>query len=92
MSIIANKPATPPRLEPRSRDGAADQRRLGEGQRALGHREPLNPTERMKRRDDRINARLRVEPVYTRRTLPGEDPRAGRWPMFGQTKYGLPAA
>ena len=28
----------------------------------------------------------------TRRTLPGEDPRAGRWPMFDKTECGLHAA
>jgi phosphoadenosine phosphosulfate reductase len=28
----------------------------------------------------------------TRRTLPGEDPRAGRWPMFEKTECGLHAA
>jgi phosphoadenosine phosphosulfate reductase len=28
----------------------------------------------------------------TRRTLPGEDPRAGRWPMFDKTECGIHAA
>jgi phosphoadenosine phosphosulfate reductase len=28
----------------------------------------------------------------TRRTAPGEDPRAGRWPMFDKTECGLHAA
>ncbi|HZD97604.1 MAG TPA: hypothetical protein VE132_05530, partial [Micromonosporaceae bacterium] len=75
MSIIADKPATPSRPSPRSRDEtrgesrgeAAGHRRRGEGQWALGHREPLNPNERMKRDDDGLNARLRIEHVYAHR-------------------------
>jgi sulfite reductase (ferredoxin) len=85
MSIITDKPATPPRPTPRSGGEAAGQRRRGEGQWALGHREPLNPTERMKRDDDGLNARLRVEHVYAQHGFASIDPQdlRGRFRWLG---------
>jgi sulfite reductase (ferredoxin) len=85
MSIIADKPATPPRPAPRSRGEAAGQRRRGEGQWALGHREPLNPNERMKRDDDGLNARLRIEHVYAHKGFASIDPQdlRGRFRWLG---------
>jgi sulfite reductase (ferredoxin) len=102
MSIIADKPATPSRPTTRSRDEtrgesrgeAAGQRRRGEGQWALGHREPLNPNERMKRDDDGLNARLRIEHVYAHRGFASIDPQdlRGRFRWLGlytQRKPGI---
>jgi sulfite reductase (ferredoxin) len=94
MSIIADKPATPPRPTPRSRGEAAGLRRRGEGQWALGHREPLNPNERMKRDDDGLNARLRIEHVYAHRGFASIDPQdlRGRFRWLGlytQRKPGI---
>jgi sulfite reductase (ferredoxin) len=39
----------------------------GEGQWALGYREPLNPAETAKREDDGLNVRRRIENEYARR-------------------------
>jgi sulfite reductase (ferredoxin) len=45
---------------------AATPRARGEGQWAVGHREPLNPAEAAKREDDGLNVRSRIENVYAR--------------------------
>ena len=42
----------------------APQRSTGQGQWALGHREPLNPNERFKKDDDGLNVRQRIENIY----------------------------
>ena len=36
----------------------------GQGQWALGFREPLNPNERVKKDDDGLNVRARIESIY----------------------------
>ena len=38
--------------------------RKGQGQWALGYREPLNPNERAKRDDDGLNVRQRIIDIY----------------------------
>lgn len=56
------------------------------GQWALGYREPLNANERMKKDDDGLNVRARVERIYAIRgfdSIPGDDLRGHarpRWP------------
>ena len=48
------------------------------GQWALGYREPLNANERMKKDDDGLNVRARVERIYSVRgfdSIPGDDLR-----------------
>jgi len=70
------------------------ERRRGEGQWALGYREPLNPNERMKRDDDGLNARLRIEHVYAQRGFASIDPQdlRGRFRWLGlytQRKPGI---
>ncbi len=45
---------------------AGVERPRGEGQWALGYREPLNPAELAKREDDGLNVRRRIETVYAR--------------------------
>ena len=65
-----------------------------QGQWALGYREPLNPNERMKRDDDGLNVRARVENIYSRSgfdSIPGDDLR-GRlrwWGLYTQRKPGI---
>ena len=49
-------------------------RARGEGQWALGHREPLNPNERTKKDDDGLNVRARIENVYAKRGFDSIDP------------------
>jgi sulfite reductase (ferredoxin) len=68
--------------------------RRGEGQWALGYREPLNPNERMKKDDDGLNARLRIEHVYAHRGFASIDPSdlRGRFRWLGlytQRKPGI---
>src|SRR5256884_1583881 len=57
----------------------------GEGQWALGHREPLNPNERSKKDDTPPNARARIENVYAPRGFASIDPAdlRGRFRWYG---------
>jgi sulfite reductase (ferredoxin) len=64
------------------------------GQWALGYREPLNANERMKKDDDGLNVRARVERIYAVRgfdSIPADDLR-GRlrwWGLYTQRKPGI---
>ncbi|WBB98087.1 MULTISPECIES: nitrite/sulfite reductase [unclassified Solwaraspora] len=69
-------------------------RRRGEGQWALGHREPLNPNERTKKDDDPLNVRARIENIYAHRGFASIDPAdlRGRfrwWGLYTQRKAGI---
>ncbi|MFX0591800.1 nitrite/sulfite reductase [Melissospora conviva] len=66
----------------------------GEGQWALGHREPLNPNERTKADDDPLNVRARIENIYAHRGFASIDPAdlRGRfrwWGLYTQRKAGI---
>jgi sulfite reductase (ferredoxin) len=67
----------------------------GKGQWALGYMEPLNAPERMKRDDDGMNCRVRIENIYSKkgfRSIDKGDLR-GRfkwWGLYTQRKQGLP--
>ncbi|MDT8914598.1 nitrite/sulfite reductase [Amycolatopsis sp. PS_44_ISF1] len=66
----------------------------GEGQWALGYREPLNPNERAKKDDDPLNVRARIENIYAHRGFDSIDPGdlRGRFRWFGlytQRKPGI---
>ncbi|QRP48367.1 nitrite/sulfite reductase [Amycolatopsis sp. FDAARGOS 1241] len=66
----------------------------GEGQWALGYREPLNPNERSKKDDHPLNARARIENIYAHRGFDSIDPGdlRGRFRWFGlytQRKEGI---
>src|SRR5262245_59409949 len=66
----------------------------GEGQWALGHREPLNPNERNKKDDDGLNVRARIESIYAHRGFASIDPSdlRGRfrwWGLYTQRKPGI---
>ncbi|HEY1967952.1 MAG TPA: nitrite/sulfite reductase, partial [Pseudonocardia sp.] len=69
-------------------------RRRGEGQWALGYREPLNPNERSKRDDDPLNVRARIENIYAKGGFDSIDPGdlRGRFRWMGlytQRKPGI---
>ena len=75
------------------RSGRPRQKR-GEGQWALGYREPLNANEQVKKDDDVLNVRARIENIYSQRgfdSIDGTDLR-GRfraWGLYTQRKPGL---
>lgn len=49
-------------------------RHRGEGQWALGHREPLNKNEQLKKDDDGLNVRQRIIDIYAQRGFDSIDP------------------
>jgi sulfite reductase (ferredoxin) len=65
--------------------GAAARRPRGEGQWALGYREPLNPNERSKKDDNPLNVRARIENIYAHRGFASIDPAdlRGRFRWYG---------
>src|SRR3954469_15759402 len=65
--------------------GATGGRPRGEGQWALGHREPLNPNERSKKDDNPLNVRARIENIYAHRGFDSIDPAdlRGRFRWYG---------
>jgi sulfite reductase (ferredoxin) len=84
----------PPPARAAAHRAAAPQRRRGEGQWALGYREPLNPNERSKRDDDPLNVRARIENIYAHRGFDSIDPAdlRGRFRWMGlytQRKPGI---
>jgi sulfite reductase (ferredoxin) len=81
----AGTPAAPARPVRRPR---------GEGQWALGHREPLNANERTKKDDDPLHVRARIENIYSVRGFASIDPAdlRGRfrwWGLYTQRKPGI---
>ncbi|MEV4758279.1 nitrite/sulfite reductase [Micromonospora sp. NPDC049559] len=81
-----------PSAEPRP--ARAPRRPRGEGQWALGHREPLNPNERTKKDDNPLNVRARIENIYAHRGFASIDPAdlRGRfrwWGLYTQRKAGI---
>ena len=72
---------TPPRPTPRRTVG----RKKGEGQWALGYREPLNPNEQSKKDDNPLNVRARIENVYAHQGFSSIDPSdlRGRFRWYG---------
>jgi len=77
-------------------DGAvhATPRRRGEGQWALGYREPLNKNEQVKKDDDGLNVRARIEGIYAHRGFASIDPADLRsrfrwWGLYTQRKPGI---
>jgi sulfite reductase (ferredoxin) len=85
----------PARPEGSPTPGARSPRRpRGEGQWALGHREPLNANERIKKDDDPLNVRARIENIYAHRGFASIDPQdlRGRfrwWGLYTQRKAGI---
>jgi sulfite reductase (ferredoxin) len=69
--------------------------RKGQGQWALGYREPLNPNERSKRDNDGLKVRQRIEDIYQYTGFAGIDPSdlRGRFRWYGlytQRRPGIP--
>jgi sulfite reductase (ferredoxin) len=67
----------------------------GEGQWALGYREPLNPNERMKKDSDGLEVRQRIIDIYSKTGFDGIDPSdlRGRFRWMGlytQRAQGIP--
>src|ERR1700753_3248108 len=64
---------------------AGTKRKRGEGQWALGYREPLNKNEKTKRNDDGLNVRQRIIDVYSKAGFDSIDPAAlrGRMRWYG---------
>src|SRR3954452_8515084 len=80
--------------QPAARPAARPRKARGEGQWALGHREPLNPNERTKKDDDPLNVRARIENIYAHTGFAGIDPQdlRGRfrwWGLYTQRKAGI---
>ncbi|MGZ4104588.1 MAG: nitrite/sulfite reductase [Actinomycetota bacterium] len=86
-----------PRRAPRERgQPRARQDRRGQGQWALGYREPLNAAERTKKDDDGLNVRARIETIYARngfRSIDKADLRSRLrwWGLYTQRRHGVPA-
>jgi sulfite reductase (ferredoxin) len=81
-------------MSPPARRAPAAKTRRGEGQWALGHREPLNPNERTKKDDDGLNVRHRIETIYAQRGFDSIDPAdlRGRfrwWGLYTQRRPGI---
>jgi sulfite reductase (ferredoxin) len=64
---------------------AAPRRKRGEGQWALGYREPLNKNEENKKNDDGLNVRQRIIDIYSKQGFDSIDPAdlRGRMRWFG---------
>ncbi|RYJ07100.1 MAG: nitrite/sulfite reductase [Actinomycetales bacterium] len=72
----------------------APRRKRGEGQWALGYREPLNPNEQSKKDDNPLNVRARIENIYAIRGFDSIDPgdlrgRFRWWGLYTQRKAGI---
>jgi sulfite reductase (ferredoxin) len=69
-------------------------RSTGQGQWALGHLEPLTPQERMKKDDDGLNVRARIEAIYSKNGFDSIDPsdlrgRMRWWGLYTQRRPGI---
>ncbi|MBM9465005.1 nitrite/sulfite reductase [Aeromicrobium sp. YIM 150415] len=69
-------------------------RKRGEGQWALGYREPLNANEQSKKDDNPLNVRARIENIYAHRGFDSIDPgdlrgRFRWWGLYTQRKPGI---
>jgi sulfite reductase (ferredoxin) len=68
-------------------------KRRGEGQWKLGYREPLNPNEQVKKDDNPLNVRARIENIYAHKGFDSIDKQdlRGRmrwWGLYTQRKLG----
>jgi len=81
-------------LDDKPRATARPRKARGEGQWALGHREPLNPNERFKKDDNPLNVRARIENIYAHTGFASIDPQdlRGRfrwWGLYTQRRAGI---
>jgi sulfite reductase (ferredoxin) len=80
--------------EPTSPTARTKPRPRGEGQWGKGYFEPLNPAERVKRDDDGLNVRARIETTFSKegfRSIGPQDLRSRFrwWGLYTQRKQGL---
>jgi sulfite reductase (ferredoxin) len=80
--------------EPKGPGQPAPRRKRGEGQWALGYREPLNKNEENKKNDDGLNVRQRIIDIYAKQGFDSIDPAdlRGRMRWYGlytQRKPGI---
>ncbi|HEY6566658.1 MAG TPA: nitrite/sulfite reductase [Actinomycetota bacterium] len=73
----------------------ATPRKRGEGQWALGYHEPLNTAEQIKKEDDGLNVRERIERIFAPggfRSIGKQDLRSRMrwWGLYTQRKQGVP--
>jgi sulfite reductase (ferredoxin) len=80
--IGATATSTPAQAQGKS---AAPRRKRGEGQWALGYREPLNKNEENKKFDDGLNVRQRIIDIYAKQGFDSIDPAdlRGRFRWYG---------
>ena len=81
MSPVSGATATKDATRPKT----PARRKRGEGQWALGYREPLNKNEENKKFDDGLNVRQRIIDVYSKRGFDSIDPAdlRGRFRWYG---------
>ncbi|MET8910724.1 nitrite/sulfite reductase [Micromonospora sp. NPDC004551] len=94
MAVSTTTTTTTTRPDAPAPVARAPRRPRGEGQWALGHREPLNPNERIKKDDDPLNVRARIENIYAHRGFASIDPQdlRGRfrwWGLYTQRRAGI---
>jgi sulfite reductase (ferredoxin) len=84
MSPVTGATATTPQAKAPGRS-AAPRRKRGEGQWALGYREPLNKNEENKKNDDGLNVRQRIIDIYAKHGFDSIDPAdlRGRMRWYG---------
>ncbi|MBM7088528.1 nitrite/sulfite reductase [Streptomyces sp. S12] len=85
--------ATPPKSAAASSRRKVSRHR-GEGQWAAGHHTPLNGNEQLKKDDDGLNVRTRIETIYSKRGFQSIDPNdlRGRfrwWGLYTQRRPGI---
>jgi sulfite reductase (ferredoxin) len=81
-------------VERAAKPAARARKPRGEGQWALGYREPLNPNEQFKKDDDALNVRARIENIYAHRGFDSIDPgdlrgRFRWWGLYTQRRPGI---
>jgi sulfite reductase (ferredoxin) len=87
---MAATPPNPAAAPPRRKVS----RHRGEGQWAAGHFTPLNGNEQVKKDDDGLNVRTRIETIYSKRGFDSIDPsdlrgRMRWWGLYTQRKQGI---
>jgi sulfite reductase (ferredoxin) len=82
MSPLPGATATTPKAQGKP---ATPRRKRGEGQWALGYREPLNKNEENKKNDDGLNVRQRIIDIYAKHGFDSIDPAdlRGRMRWYG---------
>ena len=90
----APPPATDSSLAPAQPPQPRRSAHKGQGQWAHGHLEPLTPNERVKKDDDGLNVRARIENIYAHQGFSSIDPadlrgRMRWWGLYTQRRPGI---